>query len=269
MFSKIQHLGYQVANLDKAQEWFLHIFGGEFVPGRTSPNGGRNGFVHFGQIEIELIQPADTSFIPDGEMVMHHVGYLVPDISEAVLHLSKKGFKFVSDTPNVNILGQKVLYFDSTTTNNCNLHLTELPASPNTAGYGSGLPVIDIVHAGYLVKDVSEAVAWYEEKFDAVTIGGIGASRRGARNAYVNFGNVQAELIETDDLNLLKGETIILDHIGLVVDDIQKEIGTCQTHGVAFVAEQPMTNRIGQQLLYFNKESSLGTGIHLTQLPLE
>lgn len=267
MFTKIQHLGYQVRNLDEAASWFTRIFGGKFLPGRRSEDGSGNGFMHFGQIEIELIQPSDISFIPKGEMIMHHVGYRVDNIEEEVAELTLKGFKFVSDTPNTNTLGQRVLYFENSTTNNCNIHLTELPASPNSEGFGVGLPVIDIVHAGYLVKNVDTAVAWYQEKFDAVAVGGIGASRRGARNGYVNFGNVQVELIETDDESLLKGEEIILDHIGLVVEDINEQIAACKANGISFVADEALTNRIGQQLLYFDKPSSLCTGMHLTQLP--
>ena len=188
-------------------------------------------------------------------------------ITNEVIELTSKGFKFVSDTPNVNPLGQKVLYFDNSTTLNCNIHLTELPSTPNTEGYGEGLPVIDIVHAGYLVKNVDTIVAWYEDKFGAVAVGGIGKSVRGARNGYVNFGNVQVELIEPLDQSLLQGEEIILDHIGLVVENIEKEIETCKQVGVNFVADEPITNRVGQKLLYFDKPSSLCTGMHLTQLP--
>ena len=267
MFTKIQHLGYQVRDLNEAAEWFSNIFGGKFLPGRQSPDGSGNGFMHFGQIEIELIQPSDVSFIPEGEMVMHHVGYRVDSISNEVIELSAKGFKFVSDTPNTNPLGQKVLYFDNSTTLNCNIHLTELPESPNIDGFGEGLPIIDIVHAGYLVKNVDTIVQWYEDNFDAVAVGGIGKSVRGARNGYVNFGNVQVELIEPLDQSLLKGEEIIMDHIGLVVENIDTQIEACKKSGVTFVADEPITNRIGQQLLYFDKPSSLCTGMHLTQLP--
>ena len=267
MFTKIQHLGYQVRDLNEAAEWFSNIFGGKFLPGRQSPDGSGNGFMHFGQIEIELIQPSDVSFIPEGEMVMHHVGYRVDSISNEVIELSAKGFKFVSETPNTNPLGQKVLYFDNSTTLNCNIHLTELPESPNVDGFGEGLPVIDIVHAGYLVKNVDTIVQWYEDNFDAVAVGGIGKSVRGARNGYVNFGNVQVELIEPLDQSLLKGEEIIMDHIGLVVENIDIQIEACKKSGVTFVADEPITNRIGQQLLYFDKPSSLCTGMHLHQLP--
>ena len=90
---------------------------------------------------------------------------------------------------------------------------------------------------------------------------------RGARNGYVNFGNVQVELIEPLDQSLLKGEEIIMDHIGLVVENIDTQIEACKKSGVTFVADEPITNRIGQQLLYFDKPSSLCTGMHLTQLP--
>ena len=95
-------------------------------------------------------------------------------------------------------LGQQVLYFDPDTTNGVLIHLTQLPAQPNTVGVGQGVKVDKIVHAGYLVRNAEEAVAWYVDKFDGVYVGG-GAMRRGGRYAFVNCGQVQVELVEPPD----------------------------------------------------------------------
>ena len=90
MFDKIQHIGYLVADLDKAVEWFKQGFGaanaggGPVQSSRAVPGGGRNAFVHFGQVEVELIEPGDTSNVPKDTLVMHHVGYVVADIPRAV-----------------------------------------------------------------------------------------------------------------------------------------------------------------------------------------
>ena len=57
MFDKIQHIGYLVSDLDAAVEWFSKTFGGQNAGGSNLgdgivvPSGGRNAFVHFGQIE--------------------------------------------------------------------------------------------------------------------------------------------------------------------------------------------------------------------------
>ena len=273
MFDKIQHIGYLAADLDSAVGWFKQNFGAENAGGGNVsssvavPSGGRNAFVRFGQIEMELIEPNDKGNLPRDALVMHHVGYVVSDISRMLPEFKARGFKFPGDVPFTNPMGQQVLYFDPATTNGVLIHLTQLPAQPSTVGLGQGFPVEEIVHAGYLVADVEEAVAWYEKMFDGAAVGGIGASRRGVRNAYVNFGQVQVELIETADQKELGGKRYIMDHVGYVVTDINAGIADCRGRGFKFAGDVAFTNRIGQQLLYFDPATTMGARMHLTQLP--
>jgi catechol 2,3-dioxygenase-like lactoylglutathione lyase family enzyme len=275
MFDKIQHIGYLVADLDAAVDWFSRNFGSENAGGSTLgsgvavPSGGRNAFVHFGQIEAELIEPNDKTGLPADTLVMHHVGYVVSDINSAARELQGKGLKFASPAPNTNVMGQQVLYFDPATTHGFLIHLTQQPQQPNTVGIGKGVGIDEIVHAGYLVADVEEAVAWYEKNFGGVAMGGIGASRRGARNAYVNFGQVQVELIEALDPDELGGQRYVMDHAGYVVSDITAAIAHCRSRGFRFAGDEANTNRIGQQLLYFDPATTMGTRMHLTQLPAD
>jgi methylmalonyl-CoA/ethylmalonyl-CoA epimerase len=271
MFDKIQHMGYLVDNLDKAVAWFKNGFGAELAgggpvqPSRAVPGGGRNAFVHFGQVEAELIEPGDTSTLPKDTLVLHHVGYVVADISRAVERAQARAFTFVADAPFTNPMGQQVLYFDPATTNGVLIHLTQLPPQPNTVGVGSGVKVEQIIHAGYLVCNAAEAVAWYVDKFDGVHVGG-GASRRGGRNAFVNFGQVQVELIEPQDPSTM-GAHHAMDHVGYVTADIGASISECCSRGFQFVADAPNTNSIGQQVLYFDTKTSMESRMHLTQLP--
>ena len=273
MFDKIQHIGYYTADLEAAIAWFNRGFGAENAGGGAVassvqvPGGGSNAFLRFGQVEVELIQPADAANLPPDGLVMHHVGYVVPDILKAIADCQARGFKFLADAPRTNQLGQQLLYFDPTTTNNVLLHLTQLPepANANTVGVGGGVPVAKIVHAGYLVPDVDAAIAWYAEKFDGVHIGG-GPSRQGRRNAFVNFGQVQVELIEPANPGDLGGQHA-MDHVGYVMDDIHAGIADCCSRGFQFVADTPNTNSVGQQVLYFDTATSMGSRMHLTQLP--
>ena len=41
----------------------------------------------------------------------------------------------------------------------------------------------------------------------------------------------------------------------------------CQHRGLQFIADAPATNSIGQQVLYFDTDTSLGSRMHLTRLP--
>jgi catechol 2,3-dioxygenase-like lactoylglutathione lyase family enzyme len=271
MFEKIQHIGYLVDDLEKAVAWFKNGFGAERAGGglvqsnRAVPGGGHNVFVHFGQVEAELIEPGDTSTLPKDMLVLHHVGYVVSDIPKAVEWAQARGFTFLADAPFSNPLGQRVLYFDPDTTNGVLIHLTQLPVQPNTVGVGQGVKFDKIIHAGYLVRNVAEAVAWYVEKFDGIHMGG-GASRRGGRNAFVNFGQVQVELIEPQNPSTM-GAHHAMDHVGYVTGDIRAGIAECCRRGFQFVADAPNTNAIGQQVLYFDTNTSMGSRMHLTQLP--
>tara|TARA_Y100000031_G_C8153063_1_gene353298 strand:- start:131 stop:952 length:822 start_codon:yes stop_codon:yes gene_type:complete len=272
MFDKIQHIGYLVGDLDAALAWFEKGFGGKkaaagpLAGSGIIPSGGRNAFVHFGQVEVEIIEPQDRAGIPSGTLVMHHVGYVVPDIGEARSRLASRGFKFASESPFTNIMKQQVLYFDAATTNGLMLHLTQLPEQPNDIGVGEGVPIEKIVHAGYLLADLESAIAWYVDKFDGVHIGGR-TSPMGGRNAFVNFGQVQVELMETEDTSCLSPEGYAMDHVGYVVSDIAAGIAECRTRGLKFVADSPRTNSIGQTLLYFDTATTMGARMHLTQLP--
>jgi catechol 2,3-dioxygenase-like lactoylglutathione lyase family enzyme len=275
MFDRIQHIGYLVADLDAAVGWFEKSFGAEKAGGATLrdsvavPGGGRNAFVRFGNAEMELIEPQDKGSLPANTLVMHHVGYVVPDIHRAITDLKGRGFKFAAAAPITNVMGQQLLYFDPATTNGCLMHLTQLPNPSGSPAPAPGCPIDHIVHAGYLVADVEDAVAWYEKSFDGAAIGGIGASRRGARNAYVNFGKVQVELIEVADPAERGGRPHVMDHVGLVVSDIAAGIADCRARGFQFVADAANTNRVGQQLLYFDTASTMGARMHLTQLPAD
>ena len=91
---------------------------------RAVRSGGRNAFVHFGQVEAELLEPGDTSTLPKGTLVFHHVGYVVADIPRAVEWARARGFTFLADAPFTNPLGQQGLYVDPDTTHGMLLHLT-------------------------------------------------------------------------------------------------------------------------------------------------
>ena len=269
MFEKIQHIGYLTSDLDAAIAWFERSFGATNAGGGplgkiyALPSGGRNAYLRFGNAEVELLEPEDKSGLSGDVLTMHHVGYVVADIDRSINELTARGFKFAADKPNTNVLGQRLLYFDASTTNGVMIHLTQLPGQPPEAG--SGLEVERIIHAGYRVKDLDEAIKWYVDKFDGEQLGG-GASRSGGLNAFVNFGQVQVELIEPGDPASM-GEDHTMDHVGYVVGDIPSCMGECQSRGLRFVADTPITNSVGQPVLYFETDTSMGSRMHLTRLP--
>lgn len=266
MFNKIQHVGYRVRDLARALSWFAERFGARRAAGGAAQLGGRNAFVRFGHIEVELLEPLDHYQLPADTLLMHHVGYVVSDIGEAAADLRRRGLKFTSDEPFVNPLAQQVWWLDPSTTNDVLIHLTQLPEQANHIGVGEGLEIDRIIHAGYVVDNLDQAVAWYVDKFGGEYIGG-GMSRRGVNNAFVNFGKVQVELLEPTHRDQLAGQRHAMDHVGYVVKDIVASIEECQRRGLSLGEAGPRSNTINQQLCYFDTGSTLGTQIHLTQLP--
>lgn len=272
MFDKIQHIGYLTPDLDAAITWFGRSFGaekggGSDIPKSYSvPSGGRNAYVRFGRVEVEIIEPEDRQGLSSDILTMHHVGYVVSDIDQVASTLSGRGFRFATKAPFTNVMGQQVLYFDASTTNEVLVHLTQLPVDPDDTGVGAGLEIENIVHAGYLVQNLEEAISWYVERLDGRHVGG-GASRAGGRNAFVNFGQVQVELIEPADLGRIAGSGHAMDHVGYVVGGIHGCMGQCVTRGFKFAEGAPITNSIKQQVAYFDTSTSMGSRMHLTQLP--
>ena len=276
MFDAIQHIGYLVDDLDAAVAWFADSFGAENAGGGTMPSsrivpgGGRNAFVRFGGVEAELMQPADTSTLPKSTLVMHHVGYVVSDIPKAVAMAKSRGLAFLADAPNTNPVGQQVLYFDPDTTNGVMIHLTKIPVTkvsvqPSSGTAGTAPRIDSIVHAGYLVRDVELATAWYVEKLGGIRVGG-GPSRRGGRIAFVDCGGAQVELIEPESPASI-GSAHILDHVGYVTRDLDADIPAYRRRGLAFATDAPVVNPVGQKLIYFEPMTSMGSRMHLTQLP--
>jgi hypothetical protein len=133
MFEEIQHIGYLVDDLEKAVAWFKDGFGAERAGGglvqssRAVPSGGRNAFVNFGQVQVELIEPQDPGTM-GAHHAMDHVGYVTRDISAAITECCRRGFQFAAEAPNTNAIGQQVLYFGPHTSMRSRMHLTQLPA---------------------------------------------------------------------------------------------------------------------------------------------
>ncbi len=269
MFDDIQHIGYLIDDLATGIAWFRNTFGAidaggtEMQKSPMVPTGGRNAFVRFGGIEVELMQPGDTSGLPPGRLVMHHVGWVVSDIAAAAAKSRARGLRFLADAPYTNPMGQKVHYYDPASTNGVWMHLTEVPPKPAATPVAPWISAH--VHPGYLVPNLEAAIAWYVEKFDGRHIGG-GPSRQGGRIAFVDLGGTQVELIEPPTPSSV-GPDHVLDHIGYRTLSLEADLAAYRARGLSFMTDAPVVNPVGQTLIYFDPASSLGTRIHLTQLP--
>lgn len=272
MFERVQHIGYRVSDLDQARGWFERIFGaktigrGEYedIPGFPGPS--RSVFMAFGQVEVQLIGPFDRENIPRDSLVLHHAGYSVQSLSKAVERLASKGIRFLNDTPFVDSMGRKVMALDPETTRHTRICLIESPAQDPPSVWGEPLIRVDgILHTGYRVKHLDEAIAWYTDTFEGVLLGQ-GKMSAGARYAMVNCNQAQVELVELPHAQI-PDACHLIDHAGFVTGNLGAVIEKAVQSGLSFETGQPNQNIVGHKVIYVHPDHTLGTRIHLTELP--
>ena len=82
-------------------------------------------YVKVGDSEVELIEPADKSQLGGQTgLIIHHVGFFVPDLEKAMAELKANGVK-LGPGPNTNVLGLRLIYIDFESTMGTRIHLTE------------------------------------------------------------------------------------------------------------------------------------------------
>ena len=109
VLGKMNHLGFAVADVEKAAKAFADVFGVEGVPKsqdfRDIPWGPRfpGKIMHVRRmgmtingITFELLQPLEgespwKDFMAKGGDGLHHIGFSVPDVAKAVAYLEAKG----------------------------------------------------------------------------------------------------------------------------------------------------------------------------------
>ena len=124
VFNKVQHVGYLVPDVDAAVAWYERTFSAKYTGGGSAPIGTL-GFVQIGDVEVELIEPSDKSGLASGQHTFHHVGYVVDNLDEAVANFKAKGYKFATPEPRINIMGYRIIFFDTSSTEGTRIHLTE------------------------------------------------------------------------------------------------------------------------------------------------
>lgn len=114
MFLGVHHVGYLVDNLDETIKSYVELYGGEVEARFRNEQGKMNvAFVKSGATRVELMEPDDKTQLGGSKaQVLHHVGYLVPDIEKAMEELRAKGVKFLDEKPREGVNGWKIAYFD-------------------------------------------------------------------------------------------------------------------------------------------------------------
>ena len=215
MFDKIQHIGYLTSDLEAAVGWFERSFGavnaggGPLSPSYAVPSGGRNAYLRFGQAEAEIIEPAGQvsrwqqgpGYAPrrlrGGE---HRAGGGAVEGARLRLR-QRRAFRQRLRPPGF-LPGRRDHQRNAGASDATRAELRKRPA-PDGGRVGVGARSGAHRPRGLLGTETwKRPLTGTCSGSPASHVGG-GASRRGGRNAFVNFGQVQVELIEPGDPSVI------------------------------------------------------------------
>ena len=116
MFSRIDHVGVAVEDLDTAIALYEQTFGMELVHRETVTEQGVEAvLLDVGENHVELLSPLgpDTpvgKFLAKKGPGLHHVAYQVADIASVLERLKADGVRLIDQTPRTGIRGSSVAF---------------------------------------------------------------------------------------------------------------------------------------------------------------
>ena len=116
MFTRIDHIGVAVEDLDSAIKLYERSFEMELVHRETVESQGVEAvLLDVGEGHVELLAPLgpDTpvgKFIAKNGVGIHHVAYAVEDIDAALAKAEAAGIRMIDKEPRVGIRGSRVAF---------------------------------------------------------------------------------------------------------------------------------------------------------------
>ena len=116
MFSRIDHIGVAVEDLDEAIGLYGAGFGMPTAHRETvSSQGVEAVLLDVGDCHVELLRPLGPE-TPVGKFLerkgpgLHHVAYRVDDIDATLANLREQGIELIDSTPRVGIRNSRVAF---------------------------------------------------------------------------------------------------------------------------------------------------------------
>ena len=126
---QIAHIGVAVSNITEALAFYRDVLGLEPGPPEKA-DGARIVPVSFGDIQIELLEPAE----PDGPIRryidrrgpgIHHICVRVPDLDRALEACREQGYQLIDETPRTGASGCRIAFIHPRATSGILIELTE------------------------------------------------------------------------------------------------------------------------------------------------
>ena len=115
MFSRIDHLGIAVRDLDASIVKYRDILGMEYLGREVVPDGTVEvAFFRIGESQVELVQPLHNPgverFLDKRGEGLHHVCYAVDDIAKDLNHLKQRGARLIDQQARPGAHGKKIAF---------------------------------------------------------------------------------------------------------------------------------------------------------------
>jgi methylmalonyl-CoA/ethylmalonyl-CoA epimerase len=116
MFTRIDHIGVAVTDLDASIALYEQTFGMELVHRETVTEQGVEAvLLDVGENHVELLAPLgdDTpvgKFLAKKGPGIHHVAYQVTDIDATLEALGAAGMRLIDQAPRIGIRGSRVAF---------------------------------------------------------------------------------------------------------------------------------------------------------------
>ena len=129
MNASVAHIGIAVSSIRDALPFYRDILG--LDPGRPErADGATIVSLHCGDVDIELLEPADpsspvTKFLAKRGPGIHHICYRVPDLDAALARCRAAGYQLVDETPRRGAGGRRIAFLHPKSTNGILLELTD------------------------------------------------------------------------------------------------------------------------------------------------
>ncbi|MFN8161925.1 MAG: methylmalonyl-CoA epimerase [Solirubrobacterales bacterium] len=137
MFSRIDHIGVAVEDLDAAVALYEESFGMELALRETvSSQGVEAVLLDVGDGHVELLRPLGPD-TPVGRFLaakgpgLHHVAYAVPDIEAALDGVRAAGLRLIDSEPRQGIRGSRVAFLHPRATGGVLTELVEPARVPH------------------------------------------------------------------------------------------------------------------------------------------
>jgi catechol 2,3-dioxygenase-like lactoylglutathione lyase family enzyme len=279
-------------NLPEIQETLLHDHTEATYHGKPTDARARLVCFEIGKIQFELLQPLDPpsawmDFLQKHGDGIHHVAFFVPDTQTAVESFAEHGYTvthqglftgrtgmytYLDTDRDMGIVIELLEHFDGS---------PQLSAPPFPADKGIGTDIV--CQVGIIVHDIEKTAQRYVDvlgvpKPPIQVTKGYDVTRttyRGqpseatAKLAFLDFGQVQIELIEPDEKPSVwrdylneKGEGA--QHIAFVVKNTGEVTGYLAKAGIP-IAQQALYSSGGGMYTYMDSDAALGTTVELLE----